>query len=34
LNRGKNWCHYYTLLQFQQREEDETERKAKEERNN
>jgi len=25
LNKGKNWCHCYTLLQFQQREEDETE---------
>jgi len=25
LNRGKNRCHCYTLLQFQQREEDETE---------
>jgi ABC-type Fe3+/spermidine/putrescine transport system ATPase subunit len=24
LNRGKNRCHCYTLLQFQQREEDET----------
>jgi len=25
VNRGKNQCHYYTLLQVQQREEDETE---------
>lgn len=25
LNRGKNRCHCYTLLQFQKREEDETE---------
>jgi hypothetical protein len=25
VNRGKNRCHCYTLLQFQQREEDETE---------
>jgi len=34
LNWRKNRCHCNTLLQFQQRKEDETERKAKEERNN